>query len=138
MNVFSFTGNLGKDCEVKQAGNSTVCEFSVAVKSGYGEREKTNWVRCKLWGKRAEGGLPPYLVKGQQVAISGEYSLSEWEKDGEKHSIAEVNVNSVDLVGGKADGDQAGSNSSPAPASNAGDDFSDDIPFDIHERNFIA
>ena len=80
MNKFIFTGNLGKDCQIQatQAGK-TICKFSVAVKSGYGDHQKTNWVMCVLFGKRAEGQLPQYLVKGAQVAISGEMTLDEWQ-----------------------------------------------------------
>jgi single-strand DNA-binding protein len=83
MNVLTFTGNIGRDCEVRKAGTSTVATFPVAITSGYGERKKTTWVRCSLWGKRAEGGLVKWLIKGQAVAVSGEMSLNEYQaKDG--------------------------------------------------------
>jgi len=128
MNVFSFSGNLGKDCEVKslQSG-TTVCEFSVAVASGYGDKKKTSWIRCALFGKRAEGKLPEYLKKGAQVAVSGELTVEEWEKDGQKHTMVKVNVNSLDLIGGRSE--------APIPARTqpqaapAGESFDDDIPF---------
>ncbi len=103
MNNFNFTGNLGKDAEVKYLQSGTaICEFSVAVKSGYGDKEKTNWVRCAMFGKRAEGGLPPYLKKGTQVAISGELELQEWENDKGKGSALSVKVENIDLIGGNA------------------------------------
>lgn len=127
MNNFNFTGNIGRDCEVKQAGKSMVCEFAVAVASGYGDREKTSWVKCQLWGKRAEGGLPPYLVKGQKVVVSGELTIDEWEKDGVKNRAASVNVNSVDLIGEKKNSDQQSSPQANGAA--ASNDFDDDIPF---------
>lgn len=104
MNVFAFTGNLGKDAEMRttQSGTS-VLSFSVAVKSGYGEREKTNWVRCVIFGKRAEGNLQSYLVKGQQVAVHGELTLEEWQdQQGQNKAALSVNVNGVTLVGSKA------------------------------------
>ena len=102
MNLFSFTGNLGKDAEVKFLPNgSAVCEFSVAVKSGYGEREKTNWVRCAMFGKKAEGQLPQYLVKGTQVAVSGELELQEWEGQSGKGAELSVSVQNIDLIGSK-------------------------------------
>jgi len=109
MNVWNFTGNLGKDADVRSISSGTsVCSFSVAVTSGYGDKEKTTWVQCGLFGKRAEGSLPQYLVKGQKVAISGEAFLDEWDgKDGAKHSVMKVNVNSLDLIGAKTEALQA-------------------------------
>jgi len=125
MNNFNFTGNIGKDCSVRQAGSSTVCVFPVAVTTGYGDKEKTMWTVCEVWGKCAEGGLPQYLVKGQKVVISGELSLDEYEKDGEKRHTLKVNVNSLDLLGDKKE--SAPQATPSAPKSN--DDPDDDIPF---------
>ena len=103
-----FTGNLGKDAEVKYTPSGTaICEFSVAVKSGYGEREKTNWVRCAMFGKKAEGQLPQYLKKGTQVAVSGELELQEWEGQNGKGAALAVTVQNIDLIGGNPNNQQA-------------------------------
>ena len=115
MNLFSFTGNLGQDAEVKTVGSgTTLCEMSVAVKSGYGDKEKTNWVRCVMFGKKAEGALPGYLTKGTSVAVSGELSLEQWEKDGKGGAALAVNVQNIDLIGGKSQQDQGQQQSAPA------------------------
>ena len=99
MNVFIFTGNLGKDAEVKVlAGGTYICEFSVAVKSGNGEKEKTNWVRCTMFGKRAEGQLPRYLKKETQVAITGELELQEWDGQNGKGAAMAVKVSELDII----------------------------------------
>jgi single-strand DNA-binding protein len=117
MNLFSFTGNLGKDAEVKHMQSGTaLCEFSVAVKSGYGDKEKTNWVRCVMFGKKAEGQLPQYLVKGTQVAISGELELQEWEGANGKGAALAVTVQNIDLIGGKPQGQQQGYAQQPQQA----------------------
>ena len=55
MNLFALTGNLGKDCRTNNVNGTAVCNFPVAVKSGYGDKEQTIWLDCALWGKRAEG-----------------------------------------------------------------------------------
>ncbi len=108
MNLWAFTGNLGNPAEVKYLPNgNAVCEFSVAVKSGYGDKEKTNWVRCAMFGKKAEGQLPSYLQKGTQVAISGELELQEWEGQNGKGAALSVRVENIDLIGGKPQGAQA-------------------------------
>jgi single-strand DNA-binding protein len=124
MNIWSFTGNIGKDAVVSALPNQTsLCGFSVAVSSGCGDKKKTTWVQCTIFGKRAEGGLPQYLVKGQQVAISGEAFLDQWEKDGQKNAIMKVNVNTVDLIGSKQEGQQQTQQQPQA------DPFDDDVPF---------
>lgn len=105
MNVFTFTGNLGKDCEIKatQAG-MTICSFSVAVQSGYGDKQKTVWVRCNIFGKRAEGKLPQYLITGSKVAITGELSMNEWQdQQGATQKMLSVAVDKVDLIGSRPD-----------------------------------
>ena len=79
MIVTSLVGRLGKDCRVATAGSTPVCNFTVAVDVGFGERKQTLWWDCALWGKRAEGKLPDYLTKGQQVAVSGEPGTREYE-----------------------------------------------------------
>ena len=138
MNIFTFTGNLGKDCEIKatQSG-TTMCVFSVAVKSGYGENVKTAWPRCTLFGKRAEGGLPQYLKKGAQVCISGELSLDEWQdNNGVTQKMLNVNVREIDLVGGKQSAAVPSSVAQPSAqgtsqsqAFQQPDGFDDDFPF---------
>lgn len=135
MNVFVFSGNLGKDARLESTqGGTPIARFSVAVTSGYGDKKKTTWVSCGLFGKRAES-LAPYLLKGQQVVVSGEASLNEWEKDGQNHAQLSVNVNDVTLVGGKATmapnqapGQQT---SGPAAPVSGPTDFADDsdLPF---------
>jgi single-strand DNA-binding protein len=132
MNVFTATGNLGRDVETRQTANgTTVATFPIAVSSGYGDNKKTTWVRCALFGKRAEGGLIQYLAKGTQVAVTGEISLNEFtDKEGQQRSSLELRVNELDLIGGKP----SQSNSAPQPAAaNAGPDYGSpddsDIPF---------
>lgn len=136
MNVFCFTGNLGGDAEVKQVSGTSVANFSVAVKSGYGKYESTMWVGCALWGKRAEGGLIQYLKKGQNVAVHGELSVREYDKkDGSKGYALEVNVSDVTLTGGRSENDGSRNASAPQPASAPADSGGfgnfedDDIPF---------
>lgn len=132
MNNWSFTGNLGKNAEVKStSGGKTICVFSVAVVSGYGDNKKTTWANCVVFGKRAEGKLPEFLVQGQKVAISGEVALETWDKnDGTKGKALKVSVNSLDLIGDKKPEiqPQQAPAQQAAPAGNF-DDFDDDIPF---------
>lgn len=127
MNVFTFTGNLGKDCRTGNASGTAVCNFSVAVKSGYGDKEQTNWIDCSLWGKQAESKLPQYLTKGQMVAVSGELGTKEHEGK----TYLTCRVSNISLCGGKSDTQPAPApqQSQPSPQQKPADDFDDDIPF---------
>jgi len=138
MNVFSFTGNLGKSAETSDVGSSVLTEFTVAVKSGYGDKAVTTWVRCNFWGDRGEA-VAPYLIKGSQVGVVGELTNRPYTKDGvEKYSL-EVRVNDVTLLGKKDSSTDNASTSNPQrqsqkpneqskPAAGNFDDFEDDLP----------
>jgi single-strand DNA-binding protein len=129
MNVLTLTGNLGQDCRIGNVGGTAVVNFSVAMKSGYGDKAQTVWVDCALWGKQAESRLPEFLLKGQQVAVSGE--LSTREHDGKTY--LQCRVNSIDLIGKRDDSAPATrqpAQPEPAPAAQSQmPDFEDDIPF---------
>jgi single-strand DNA-binding protein len=98
MNVLTVSGNLGKDAVVRKAGDQSVAGFSLAMKSGYGDKAQTIWLDCSLWGKQAESGLVQYLKKGQFVVLSGE--LGTREHEGKTYLTLRVaNV----TLGGKSD-----------------------------------
>ena len=144
MNIWNFTGNLGKDSEVKYLpSGEAICTFSVAVSSGYGDKKKTTWANCALFGKQASGALPQYLTTGTSVAISGEVTLDEWQgQDGTKQKSLKVSVIRIDLIGSsqgknapQAQTPRANPQSRQANPQGSGqpqggfDDFDDDIPF---------
>ena len=95
MITVTVAGRLGKDAELRQAGNSQVCSFSVASDTGFGDRKQTHWFNCSLWGRQGEA-LAQYLKKGSQVTITGEYSEREYE--GKQYK--ELRVNQIELQGG--------------------------------------
>lgn len=109
MNVWTFTGRLGADGELRttQSGEK-VLGFRVANDVGFGERRTTQWVECSVWGRRAES-LAPHMTKGKQVVVSGELTLREYEKrDGTRGAGLAVRVNDLDFVGGAREGAGAG------------------------------
>src|SRR5690606_29086345 len=128
MNVFTFSGRLGSDAEVRYTSSGTaVCSFVVANDIGYGDNKKTQWIDCALFGKRAEGGLPQHLTKGAQVVVSREVTLNTYTKrDGSQGAALQVRVNDVDLIGGKSESRQIEPARQAAPVA---DEFPDDIPF---------
>ena len=115
------TGRLGKDAEVRQTQSGAVAGFSVATDVGFGDRKQTLWFDCSIWGKRAESGLIQYLTKGQQVAISGDYS----EREHEGKVYKQIRVDDLDLMGGKQQ--SAGGSGGNQPQRQP--DLEDDVPF---------
>ncbi len=91
----TLAGNIGRDAELKDVGNSQVASFAVAVKG----KDETTWVSCSLWGKRASA-IGPHLIKGRPVAVSGAMTLSE--RNGKTY--LSCNVNDVTLLGKKPAG----------------------------------
>lgn len=88
-------GRLGKDAELRQAGSSQVCSFSVAGDTGFGDKKQSHWFNCSLWGNQG-AALQRYLLKGQQVTVIGEFSEREYEGK----TYKELRVNSIELQGG--------------------------------------
>lgn len=105
MNKLIAVGRLGNDAEQRFLDSGTaILSFSVAVDVGFGDKKMTQWYRCALFGKRAEGSLKDYLTKGQQVVIEGSPKLNEYTtKDGDSKASIEVNLDDVTLVGGRPD-----------------------------------
>jgi single-strand DNA-binding protein len=129
MNVLNFTGNLGRDAEIRYTNNQkVVTSFAVALSSGWGERKTTTWINCSMWGDRGVK-VAEYLKKGQMVAVSGEFSTREYDKDGVTNTVCDCNVNDVTLCGSKGgDGGQPAQPNRQA-AQPASDDLAGDIPF---------
>lgn len=141
-NVFSFTGTVGRDAEVRYTPSGMpVLSVTVANNIGFGDKQQTLWIRVALFGKRAEGQLQNYLKKGQQVFVSGELTQNEYKaNDGTTKTSLELTANIIDLIGKRNDGSGAQnypSQSSPArptaQQNNQNDNFDepydDDIPF---------
>ena len=132
-NVFSFTGTVGRDAEVKSTpSGQTVLNVTVANNIGFGERQQTLWIRVALWGKRAEGQLAQYLKNGQQVFVSGELTQRDYQaNDGSTKSALELTATVIDLVGKRNDSNAGSPNSSrhETRIDNSETGFDDDIPF---------
>ncbi len=107
MNQYNGSGYLGADAETRftKAGTA-ICTFNIAINTGHGENKGTLWIRCNLWGKRAEGGLVQYLKKGSAFEVTGELSMDVWTtKDGVEKSTLQMNVSEIGFCpgGGKSE-----------------------------------
>lgn len=91
------SGNLGRDAELKTVGGSTVCNFSVGAQSGFGDKKKTEWISCGLWGRLGES-VADFLKKGVSVTVSGELSTREYNGK----NYMEMRVNQIRIHGANA------------------------------------
>lgn len=105
LNNVVIVGRLTKDIELKQAGETTVANFTLAVDKPRGkdkEHPEANWIDCVAWGKTAEF-LEKYFSKGNKVGITGSLQTRTYEnKDGAKVKVTEVLVGNVDFVESKS------------------------------------
>ncbi len=125
-------GNLGADPETRYVpSGAAVTNFSIAVSESWKDKqtgeqqERTEWIRCEVWGKAAEA-CAEYLEKGSQVYVEGKMRTDSWEdKDtGQKRYATKVRVDNVQFLGSPRGG------SRPAPAAPPPQpEFDDDIPF---------
>ena len=129
MNNLSATIRLSKDSELRYLPDGTpAVQFSAALQSGYGKNAKTTWLQCTKYGKVSET-LAPMLLKGTQIAITGEITLNEYQdKQGQTKSSLECRIQDVTLLG-KRDGELK-----PAGEPKKADGFQPD-PFDEMEND---
>ena len=81
MNKVFINGNLTKDMEVKVLQNGNyIGKFTVANTVGFGEKKKTYFIPCTLFGKRVES-LEKMLVKGAGVIVEGQLDVSSVKDD---------------------------------------------------------
>lgn len=98
MQSITIAGRIGRDAETRNAGEGTVTSFTVAVDQRNGRDKSTNWWRVSIWGKRGES-LSPYIRKGENITVSGEFSLTEYEGKAQLN----IRANEVALQGGKGE-----------------------------------
>jgi single-strand DNA-binding protein len=105
-------GHLGKDAVVNNVNGKSVINFSVAhsekVKDAQGnQNDKTVWVECAYWTDRV--AVAPYLKKGTQVYAEGNADIRTYTtNDGRTGSNLTLRVLNIQLLGGKAEGDNSG------------------------------
>jgi single-strand DNA-binding protein len=127
LNCITLTGRLGRDFEVRNTQSGTaVAENSLAVASGYGDKESTIWVPLTFWGKSAESAAQ-YLGKGRECIIKGRLDQDEWtdKNTGEKKTKMKVTVEDWGFIGPKPDGQPAQAPTTSQPRQTASQQMQD-------------
>ena len=97
-------GNLSRDAEVRQVGQSQVAKTSVAVTEKYRKADgtvtdSTEYFDLEIWDKV---GVYPYLKKGASVFVVGSQKTDKWQdQGGQNREQKKVRVQVIQLCGSK-------------------------------------
>ena len=95
MNKVIIQGNLTKDPECKDVGETRLCKISLASNREYKDTKETCFVEAYAWGN-INKVIEQYLNVGSHVLLEGRLKLDSWvSKEGEnrhKHVIVVENL----------------------------------------------
>lgn len=99
MNKVFINGNLTKDMEVKVLQNGNyIGKFTIANTVGYGDKKKTYFIPCTLFGKRVES-LEKILVTGAGVLVEGQLDYtSVKDEQGNWKNYTNVIVTEIEIT----------------------------------------
>lgn len=116
MNKCILKGNCGKDPEITRFDNGgMVAQFSLATtERGFKTRdgrdipEHTDWHNIVVKKTGLAGVCEQYVKKGTPLLIVGKVQTRDYTDGyGNKHYVTEINVEEMELLGGKRDGSAA-------------------------------
>ncbi|MEB7348391.1 single-stranded DNA-binding protein [Staphylococcus haemolyticus] len=96
-NLTILTGRITKDLELKQAGQTQVTNFSLAVDNPF-KKDDTSFFDIVAFGKTAEL-LNNYCGKGSKILIEGNLKQDRFQdKEGNNHSVVRVIANRIEFL----------------------------------------
>ncbi len=106
LNRVILMGRITQDLDLRTTPSGvSVLTFTVAVDRGYvrqGEERQTDFITCVAWRQQAEF-INRYFSKGRMIAIEGNLRTRTYDdKNGTKHYVTEVFVDSVSFTGERA------------------------------------
>ena len=127
LNRVILMGRITQDLEVRQTPNGqAVLSFSVAVQRNYKDQSgqyPTDFIDCVAWGQQAEF-ISRYFGKGRMIAIEGNLRTRSYDdKNGVKHNVTEVFVDSVSFTGEPKQGGSSASYPSSGSYSNNNNNY---------------
>lgn len=120
-------GNVGKDMEVRTFDNGgKLGGFSLATTKSYKKEGQTEWTNTTSWHNIVVRGAMTSLVikKGSSVLVEGEIGYREYEQEGVKKYVTEINASRIKVIK-KAESQLVNEFSSP----DFGAKESDELPF---------
>lgn len=128
MNKVNLIGRMTKDPDTRNAGQTTLAKFNLAVDRKYKKEGEASadFINCTAFGKTAEN-IGRFFNKGSQIAVSGRIQTGSYNnKDGQRVYTTDVIVEEFDFCGSK--NSSAGNSDLPS----GGDEFMN-IPKGIEE-----
>ena len=119
LNHITIMGRLVRDPELRRTGSGVaVASFRVAVDRDFapkdGGERKTDFINCVAWRQTGEF-VSKYFAKGRMIVVDGRLEMRDWtDKEGNKRTSAEINVENAYFGDNKRDGDNSGSFSAPS------------------------
>ncbi len=121
-------GTLGRDAEMRYTPNGNAnLQWTMAFNTGFGDNKTTTWVRCTLWGKRAESiANMGAMTKGKRIGVVGTFSAREYQdKDGVTRMSLDVNVDELEFLSPREENGESTSSDN----SSSEEEEDDTIPF---------
>lgn len=90
-NHVEFIGNLGCHPQMRHTGSGkAVVNLRLAVTTGFGDSQRTDWLTIVAWDKLAEA-CRQYLAKGSRIFVAGRLQIRQWQgEDGQTRYSTEV------------------------------------------------
>jgi single-strand DNA-binding protein len=100
--VITVVGNLTSDPELRATpSGAMVANFTVAATPRTFDRQSGEWrdgdalfMRCNVWREQAES-VAESLTRGMRVMVQGRLKQRSFEKDGQKRTVIELEVDEV-------------------------------------------
>ena len=130
LNNVTIMGRLVRDPELRYTQNQTpVASFSLACERD--SKDKTaDFIDCTAWRRIAEI-INEYMMKGQLIVVTGRLQIRQWtDKDGNKRSAPEINVDNAYFAESKRKSDPDERPPMPSDA-DAPPDINNEPPSDL-------
>ena len=100
--IVTIVGNCVNDPELRfTASGAAVANFAVASTPRTFDRQSNEWkdgetlfMRCSIWRDAAEN-VAESLTRGTRVIVTGRLKSRSYDKDGEKRTVIELDVDEV-------------------------------------------
>jgi len=105
--------------------------FSVATRRWNGKENITDWIQCKIFGKRAESKLANMIRKGSKVAILGTMEINE--HNGKTYVNCLVEDITVHKIGDSPEGEGDNKQSEPSGNKTGFENYPDHVATEVDQ-----